>query len=56
MSRTNVFGLIMVTLSSRWSWCSLNHCQDDPLRITLVINGTLGDNRSSTRPSVAWTA
>lgn len=44
MSRTNVFGLIMVlALVALVVGVPSTTAQDDPLRITLVINGTLGD-------------
>lgn len=44
MSRTNVFGLIMVlALVALVVGVPSTAAQDDPLRITLVINGTLGD-------------
>jgi len=44
MSRTNVFGLIMVlAIVALVVGVPSTAAQDDPLRITLVINGTLGD-------------
>jgi len=44
MSRTNVFGLIMVlALVALVVGVPSTAAQDDPLRIPLVINGTLGD-------------